>query len=215
LDQLSVPAFKILRAIIQVMIDRLADLQKRILKQWDCDDECLPGFSEDAPTRLTPSFSYRPFLAVMPWLEDFTEEEIDTLLSFGSLMEVPRGEFLFREGSPAENCYLILRGAVERSVLRDRRYQLTVFGPGSLSGVNALIAQKNYSSDARIRSQALLLELDKDGFEGLFLGDAPVSLKFQNLVSANQLKQLKAADNLLAMLVSQGYVLSAPLSKSL
>jgi CRP-like cAMP-binding protein len=217
LDQMSVPAFKILRAIVHTMTRRLGELQARILKQWDCEAyiaSSAAGSAEDVPS-LPPSFEYRPFLAVMPCFEGFKESEIDDVLARGEVVEIPRGEFLYREGSAPNACYLILRGAVERSVMRDRRYQLSVIGPGRLCGGNAMIAQGSHTSDARVRAQALVLRFDREGFDSLFRGETTECLKFQNLVSANQLMLLKAADNLLALLVSQSYVLSEPRSRSL
>ncbi len=38
LDQISVPAYKILRGVIQNVAVRLDELQERILRHWDCDD---------------------------------------------------------------------------------------------------------------------------------------------------------------------------------
>jgi CRP-like cAMP-binding protein len=217
LDQMSIPAFKILRAVILKMTDRLNDLQARILEQWDCEPymAALAGLSASQDSRQPVSFEHRPFLTVMPWLSGFSEEDIDNLLSHGDLFEIPRGEYVFREGADAESCCLIIRGAIERSVMRDRRYQLAVLGPGRLCGSNALIANKPYSSDARVRSQALILNFSEQDFTKLFHGDSSHCLRFQNMVSANQLMQLKAADNLLALLVSQSYVLSTPRSQSL
>jgi CRP-like cAMP-binding protein len=217
LDQMSVPAFKILRAVMLSLTQRLEVLQTRILEQLDCEPHIpspASGFSDDLPS-IPPSFEYRPFLSVMPWFEGFSESEIDRLLEYGEVFEVPRREFLYREGAPPATCFLILRGAVERSVMRDRRYQLSVLGPGRFCGSDAMISQKAHTGDARVRSQTLLLRLDQTGFSSLFQGDTTHCLKFQNLVSANQLMQLQAADNLLAMLISQSYVLSEPRSRSL
>jgi CRP-like cAMP-binding protein len=217
LDQMRAPAFKILRAISHTLTGRLDELQKRILEQWDCEPYMAAATNKPADefTVLPPSFEFRPFLSVMPWLSSFDEGEIDSVLAHGKPLEIPRREFLYREGAPVEFCYLVLRGAVELSVMRDRRYQLSVLGPGRFCGVNAIIADKMATSDARVRSQALLLRFDRAEFEHLFLGDTTDCLKFQNLISADQLRQLKAADNLLAMLVSQSYVLNEPRSRAL
>jgi CRP-like cAMP-binding protein len=217
LDQMSGPAFKILRALIRAMTGRLGELQSNILTQWDCGDYIAASGGRRASDTagLQPSFAYRPFMSVMPCFEGFEESEIDALMSRGDVIEVPRGEFLYLEGTAPETCYLILRGAVERSVIRDRRYQLSVLGPGRLCGAAAMISGAPHSSDARVRSQALLLRIGKAVFESLFHGLERECLKFQNLVGADQLKQLKSADNLLALLVSQSYVLSEPRGRSL
>jgi CRP-like cAMP-binding protein len=217
LDQMSVPAFKILRAIVLTMTERLSELQARILKQWDCE-AFIPSSSaksEEDSVSLPPSYEYRPFLSVMPCFESFEESEIDHVLAEGEILEIPRDEFLHREGASPASCYLILRGAIALSAMRDRRYQLSVLGPGRLCGANAMILKKHHFSDARVRSQALLLRFDRAGFDNLFLGETKDCLKFQNLVSTNQLMQLKAANNLLALLVSQSYVRNEPHSLSL
>jgi CRP-like cAMP-binding protein len=217
LDQMSAPAFKILRAIIHVMTKRLSELQARILKKWDCEPFIASpaGNAADEATHLPPSFEFRPFLSAMPCFESFDESEVDTVLSQGETLEVPRGEFLYRESTAPDFCYLILRGAVGRSIGRDRRYQLSALGPGRACGVNAMISQQPYSSDARVLSQALLLKFDQDGFNELFLGQSTGCLKYQNQISANQLMQLKAANNLLALLDSQSQILSQPRSRTL
>jgi CRP-like cAMP-binding protein len=217
LNQMTVPAFKILRAIIQTMTERLDEIQARILKEWDCDT-FIPGAATrpaEVAASQPASFEYRPFVAVLPVFEGFSESEVDSILAEGEVLELSRGEFLYREGWAPEACQLILRGAIERSVMRDRRYQLSVLGPGRLCGGNALIAKRAHSSDARVRSAALVLRFDSAGFERLIAGNATSCLKFQNLFSADQLMQLKAADNLLAQLVSQSYVLRVPASRSL
>jgi CRP-like cAMP-binding protein len=217
LTQMSVPAFKILRAIVRTMIGRLDELQGRILEEWDCG-AFIPSSTGERPEDLAReplSFEYRPFLSVLPCFRNFSEGEIDSVLDRGETMEVPRGEFLHHEGSEPKAAYLVLRGAVELSVMRDRRYQLAVLGPGRLCGSDALIANKPHTSDARVRAQALLLRFEPAVFEGLFQGDDTACLKFQNLISADQLMQLKAADNLLAQLISRSYVSRSPRSRSL
>ncbi len=216
-DQLSAAAFKILRAISTTMTKRLDDLQGRIVEEWDCGTyrprRADAGDGEPAAASLPRNFL--PLLSVMPCFEGFKAAEIDALLERGRILEPARGDFLWREGDAADACCLVLRGAVERALMRDRRYQLAVLGPGRLVGGNALISGRAYGSDARCRSPSLLLALDRENFEALFHGTTPGCLKFQNLVSEDQLSQLKTADNLLAMLVSQRHVLRTPRSKTL
>ncbi len=214
LDQMSVPAFKILRSVIHSLTGRLEELQGRILEQWDCEAYSLPshasapesGLPGASPERAQ-SFNYRPFLPVLPFFASFTESEIDLVAARAKVVELQRGEFLFREGAPVEACYILVHGATENSVIRDRRYQLSICGPGRLCGANAMIRGTSCNSDARIRSAALLLGFDKPAFEGLYLGETTECLKFQNTVSINQLQELKTADNLLTTLVSQNHIL--------
>ncbi len=220
LDQMSAPAFKILRSVIYRLTKRLEELQGRILEQWDCEAHGPPSFASAAkPTspgegpHRAPSFDYRPFLPIIPAFAHFTESEIDRFVAHAKVLELPRGEFLYREGAPAECFYVLVRGAIEISVSRDRRYQLSILGPGRLCGANALIAETARDSDARVRSAAFLLSFGQSAFRDLYLGETTECLKFQNMVGANQLQELKTADNLLTTLVSQDHVLEGAKSR--
>lgn len=212
LDQISMPAFKILRSVIRNVAVRLDEHQERILKQWDCG-ACIPkaegvGAADGAAEKLEgpPSFDFRTLLPVLPFFASFTENEIDRIVSYAEVVELACGKYLYREATRARSCYVIVRGAVERSVIRDRRYQLSILGPGRILGANSLITKKERSTDARARSALLLLAFDQRSFHELCSGDATECLKFQRMVSENQLEDRKIADNLLSTLVSQDYV---------
>jgi len=214
LDRVSVPAFKILRSVIHDLAVRLDDLQERILLQWGCEDCGLsvhgagagranPEAGQEVGESRSPSFELRPFLAVIPFFNSFTGCEIDRLVDAAGVVELSRGEYLFREGEPARACYVVVRGAVETSVVRDRRYPLSVLGPGRICGTGSLVTHRQRTNDTRVRSAATLLEFDQSSFERLYVGDAPECLKFQRVVSENLLRDRKAADNLLSTLLSQ------------
>jgi CRP-like cAMP-binding protein len=213
LDQISVPAYKILRSVMQNVAVRLDEHQERILEQWGCD-ECIPPTdsvgadnTDTAESMDQPaSFDFRPFLPVVPFFAPFTESEIDRIIANAKVVELTRGEYLYREAAPARSCYVIVRGAIETSVTRDRRYQLSILGPGRICGANSLITERRRSSDARARSAVLLLAFDQSSFRQLYSGDTAECLKFQRMISQNQLQDRKTADNLLSTLVSQDYV---------
>lgn len=210
LDQVSVPAFKILRSVIHDISTRLDDLQDRILNQWGCED-CEPPVHEAGVSRTGPgeggdrgpSFEFRRFLPVLSYFESFIDSEIDRLVDAARVLELSRGEYIYREGDPAESCYVVVRGAVETSVTRDRRYQMSVLGPGRTFGISSLITNRHRFNDTRARTAAMLLEFDRSAFDRLYLGDSPECLKFQRVVSQNLLLDRKIADNLLSTLVSQ------------
>ncbi|MDX1430277.1 MAG: cyclic nucleotide-binding domain-containing protein, partial [Rhodothermales bacterium] len=210
LDQISLPAFKILRSVIHDLAVRLDDLQERILSQWGCEDCSSPVFEAgacrvrpEAGRGRPPSFEFQRFLSAIPFFEPFTEGEMDWLVATARVLELSRGEYLYREGESAGACYVIVRGAIETSVTRDRRYQLSVLGPGRICGTSSLVTHRRRSNDTRVRSAATLLEFDQSAFDNLFLGDAPECLKFQRAVSQNLLLDRKITDNLLSTLVSQ------------
>lgn len=210
LDQISVPAFKILRCVIHDLAVRLDELQERILSQWGCEGAghryYIAG-ADDAPAEAEEehvhSFEIRRFLPILPFFHSFSESEIDRLVDFARMVELSRGEYVFREADPARACYVVIRGAVETSVTRDRRYQLSVLGPGRICGSSSVVTHRERLNTARARSATTLLELDQSVFDRLYLGDAPECLKFQRVVSENLLLDRRIADNLLSTLVNQ------------
>ncbi len=215
LDQLSVPAYKILRRVTQGLSERLSGLQNRLIAYWtgahappasaetDAEvDDPLAGVERDVPG----SFDYRAFLPIVPFFRDFDAREIDLVVARAKVLELPRGQRLYREGGPARACYIVVRGALEQTVTRGERRQLAIFGPGRLCGANDLIGGQRHNADAAVRAGALLLEIDQAAFEGLFTGETTECLKFQSAIATNQLIDLKAADNLLTTLVSQAHV---------
>ena len=222
LDQISIPAYKILRRVIHNMTARLEEVQARILEQLDCGpyDAAFavaaptPEDRKEDPDQIS-AFDFRPFLPVVPFFENFTDSEIELVFASAKTLELPRGEFLYREGSLSDSCYILIRGAVEISVARDRRYQFSILGPGRLCGANSCIAETAYSSDARVRSAALLLSFDKTALRTLYLGETAECLKFQRMISVNQLQERKTADNLLSTLISQDHILKRARSRSL
>lgn len=213
LDQVSIPAFKILRSVTHDLATRLDDLQERILDQWGCESwEPVVHESEadrpdpEAAGKHEPSFEFRRFLPILPFFESYTASEIDQLVGTARVVESSRGAYLYREGQPADACYVIVRGAIETSVTRDRRYQLSVLGPGRICGTSSLITHRRRFHSARVRSAAILLELDQPAFDRLHQDDAPDCLKFQRVVSRNLLLDRKIADNLLSTLVCQNAI---------
>jgi CRP-like cAMP-binding protein len=213
LDQVSVPAYKILRSVIHSVAVRLDEHQDRILEQWGCD-ACIPRAdavdADAAPTTKAleqfSSFDLRRFLSVVPCFASFTESEIDRFVTYAEVVELSRREYLYREATTARSCYLVVRGAIETSVNRDRRYQLSILGPGRICGANSLITGKRRCCDARARSGSLLLAFNQSAFHELYSGNDTECLKFQRMISQNQLQDRKTADNLLSTLVSQDYI---------
>jgi CRP-like cAMP-binding protein len=214
LNQMSVPAFKILRRIMHSLSDRLEVLHKSIFTAWDCDgfnpvESGVGNHATDFDNGLKPSFDYRPFLAVTSFFEAFEETEIDCIVESASVLEMPRNEYLWREGDAAGCSFVVVRGAVDNTIMRDRRYQLSVLGPGRLCGSNSMIKDIAHCCDMRTRSDSLVLRFDRKNFTRLFNGSDIPALKFQARVSHNQLLELKSADNLLTTLVSQAHVCDA------
>lgn len=84
----------------------------------------------------------------LPFLSRLSSEELQDFLRAGRLLDAKRGSILYCQGSPAEEVYLVLRGAA-RSMLQhaQARFQIAVHPPGSIVGVlSALDGQPNATS---------------------------------------------------------------------
>jgi CRP-like cAMP-binding protein len=213
LDQLSVPAYKILRRVTESIGERLSDLNAKLISFWIGDRAGPPAREMGGEASLTAanrtgpwSFDYRSFLPLTPFFQNFSAGEIDRLVERAVVLEVPKETYLYREADPARSSFVIVRGAVEQSVTRSHHHQLSIFGPGRMCGGNAMITGKPHDTDAMTRSRSLLLEIDENAFEDLVTATCPECLKFQSAIGTNQLIELKAADNLLTTLVSQAHV---------
>src|SRR5207302_438920 len=75
-------------------------------------------------------------------------------------LELPRGAWLFAAGSPANACFLVVRGAVEvLAKFQDLERRVALAGPGELVGYLAVLEGAPHVAAARVREPAWLLEL--------------------------------------------------------
>jgi CRP/FNR family transcriptional regulator, cyclic AMP receptor protein len=84
----------------------------------------------------------------LPFLSLLSSEELQDFLRAGRLLDAKRGSLVYCQGSPSEEVYLVLRGAL-RSMLQhgQARFQIAVHPPGSIVGVlSALDGQPNATS---------------------------------------------------------------------
>jgi len=84
----------------------------------------------------------------LPFFSRLSSEELQDFLRVGRLLDAKRGSIVYCHGSPSDEVYLVLRGAL-RSMLQhgQARFQIAVHPPGSIVGVlSALDGQPNATS---------------------------------------------------------------------
>ena len=212
LGQMDLPAYKILRRVIRGLTDRLSEVRDKIILQME--QQALEGASVTMTATLpipgaphqSESFDYLPFLPHLPFFRRFHASEIDRLLTLGKIIERPKQCQLYQEGAPAKFTYLVIRGSVDCTVWRGGKMQLSVIGPGRICGANEMISGRDHQNSAGTRTRSLLIALDHTAFERLFTGDTTECLKFQNAIGVSQIRDLKSANNLLALLVNLAHI---------
>jgi CRP-like cAMP-binding protein len=144
---------------------------------------------------------------VLPLFRGFSTAEVEAFADLASVLELGRGQVLFRQGEPNAACHVVVRGAVEITVTRDgARHRVGVLGPGRLCGVIALIEGQPHTMSAVARERATLLEIGKAAFDRLFAGTDRMTAKFQNAISHDLLQALARTNNQLTRLISQARI---------
>jgi CRP-like cAMP-binding protein len=211
LAQRNRAAFTIQGRITRTLCRRLRELNARIVAS-DAPESIVPaadevGTSPSAPQRGRSSFDYRAYLPMLPLFRGFSAVEIETFSGLAEVLELSRGQLLFRQGEAAAACHVVVRGAVEVTGAQNGlRHRVGVLGPGRLCGVNALIEGRPHSLSAVARERATLLEIGKAAFDRLFTGDDRIAAKFQNAINHELLQALARTNNHLTRLISQSRI---------
>jgi CRP-like cAMP-binding protein len=211
LAQRNRAAFTIQGRITRTLCRRLRELNARIFA-CDAPESVAPVADETgvfpvAPQRGRSSFDYRAFLPVLPLFRGFSTAEVETFAGLTEVLEIGRGQLLFRQGEASATCHVVVRGAVEVTGAQDGlRHRIGVLGPGRLCGVIALVEERPHSLSAVARERATLLEIGKTAFDRLFTGDDRVAVKFQHAINHDLLQALARTNNHLTRLISQSRI---------
>ena len=202
-------ALRVQHAVTLVLSDKLRALNARVLEVPAPGDKLSSRAAEDADPlagveRLEKaSFDYRPFLPRLPLFEGFEEDELAEVLRAAACLELPAGHKVFCAGQPSQACFVVVRGAVEvraRHARRERR--MAVLGPGQLLGYMSALERGVHGSDAVVREQALLLEIARAAFDGLYHGAGPASIKLHRVIQRSLLASLGQTNRHLTRLIS-------------
>lgn len=203
-------ALAIQRTITAGLVARLAtlngDLQKHLAPEDRQVTEPVPVDDPlaDVPRVRAGGFEHQRFLSILPFFAGFTEDEIEYVTAAAKILEVPRGQWLFAAGQPANACYLVVRGAVEAKVyIGNRVRRLAILGPGSLVGYMGILSDAPHNANVRVREQALLLEFPAAEFMALYKGTSGAEVKTQHAIQRCLLQSLSRSYSQMSRLVTQ------------
>jgi len=97
--------------------------------------------------------------------EGFSESQIERFSELVEEVAVKKNEWLFREGTPADQLYCIKHGAVELLTRIDEHIELpiTILRPeGSYFGTSSLVAPYTYSLSARSFENSSLMIIKRN-----------------------------------------------------
>ncbi len=211
LSQRNTAAFTIQNRITLTLCERLRQLNGKVV-EVDGAGSAAPPLDAVVAARVAPrrgscSFDWRAFLPVLPLFRRYSAADLAEFAAAAQVMELARGQPLFRHGEPADACYVVVRGALEITGTRNGEgRRIGVLGPGRLCGILAMIEGASHSMSAAARESTVLLEIGKDAFARLFKGDGRLAARFQEVVNQELLQALARTNNHLTRLVSQARI---------
>jgi glycine/D-amino acid oxidase-like deaminating enzyme len=128
-------------------------------------------------------------------LKQFSRQEIRRLLRMMRRWDLPRDTILFTEGSPGGTCFVLLEGAVNVSVNTHGRQQLlATLAAGSIFGEMSLIGGLPRSATCSVRTDAVLLEIEREPCQRLLESGTPTALKLLATLNEGLIAALRKAD---------------------
>ena len=105
--------------------------------------------------------------------QGLSESQLSHLRAIGSEAAIEAGQWLYREGDPAEQMYVLKDGAVELLTSVDEvELPITIVRkPGNCFGTSTLVPPHQYSLSARCAEDGTLLSIKKADLEQLIKAD--------------------------------------------
>lgn len=201
-------ARRLRHALTLILAGKLRAVNAKVLEAAAAEDKPAARASGADPLagvkRVRKSaFDVRPFLPLLPAFDGFDEAEIAEVLDAARLLELPAGHGVFGIGQPSAAAFVVLRGAVEiHAAHAGRERRMALLGPGQIFGFMSLLEGGVHGSAARVREAAVLLEMPKAAFEGLYHGDGAVCAALHHAVQRSLLGSLAQTNRHLTRLIS-------------
>jgi len=111
-------------------------------------------------------------------LRDLPRSTCDAILSSGRIQHVPAGSYLFNQGDPATNCYVVLDSEIRLLLLTTdgKRVIIDIIGPGMYLGFFVSVSGKQYPVSAEIIEDADLYTWDAEVMRKLILASPQLTM---------------------------------------
>lgn len=121
----------------------------------------------------------RELLKRSPLFQDLDDFQLELVAGVCERVEVPIGEYVFREGDEGDRLYIIERGEVRisRVLPGTGEEALTVLKAGACFGEMALLDHSERSTDAIANMRCVLLSISRANFEAMLEADMALANK--------------------------------------
>lgn len=123
-----------------------------------------------------------------------SESRLQRLTPAVKEIEIPKGRWLFQEGSQADRIYILKSGAVEMMTTVRGEYELPIKilrSEGSCFGTSALVPPHEYSLSARSAEDVTLLEIKREDLEKISAEDSILGCAIMKNLAKYLLDRLK------------------------
>ncbi len=125
---------------------------------------------------------------------EFTDHDLDVLVSASEPRRYTPGQIVCREGSIGTSCFCIVNGSLEvvKQTPEGEKVVATL-GPGAIAGQVALVQRVPRIATLRARVEVTAQEFSRDTFERLLQANSPLALRFQRQIAVAGIRQLRGA----------------------
>lgn len=125
----------------------------------------------------------------IPLFSELEEQDLRLLASETKLIEYKKGDFIYREGDPADCFYAIVSGRIKVFTIQGGEEKVFAYlYEGNYFGELSLLTGEPHSVHVTVQNDALLLRLEKESFDKIIKRCPQVSVHISRLLS-NRLKQ--------------------------
>lgn len=141
-------------------------------------------------------------LETFPGFDRLTADDWNELAGIAQQVDAARGALIADAGSPASHLVIVARGAVRVGARhpQDGVEQLLLHGPGSFSGVAAMLDGSLTHFVRDVREDAMLLLVGRDAFDYLRQGSTPLGRKLFAAIGLQMVRDLRRLSRLLGRL---------------
>jgi NTE family protein len=144
----------------------------------------LPSLAQsDGQRAVVVAQSVAEFLCKVPIFAELPEELLERLASIATNVSLARGEWLFREGEPADGVYIVRVGHLEIVQEQPEPVVLNTLTRGAVIGELALLSGAARSGSARALRDSEVLKIDKLHFDELLNSTPRLALGLTRVLS--------------------------------
>jgi CRP/FNR family cyclic AMP-dependent transcriptional regulator len=139
----------------------------------------------------------------IPLFEDFSNEEIKDLLSVSRVLKFGAGDFIFRQGDPGNEIYIIFSGEVELSVINKKNEELIfpVASNGTILGEISFFDGKFRTATIKTLNDLEAIIFSAESLTNLETKNPRTTIKFLKEIGRVMTERLRWADTLFIDLI--------------